>query len=320
MQELRGVAAGTLTRLLRACLGVVCGAALLALASCASVPQRTPSEWLGVLPSDATLYASLSVTGSAPLIKKALKDAGPGFEDIGTLIDRTTRLVCSVTLAKGASPLFSAVALGSYPSGIIGARLSGNKEWSRKKAPAGSFWEWSKAGIQMGIPNNAILLASNGAVEALLSRWNAPLSLSVPPDVASDMQKTDLVLYMPELPGGLTESAAQKGVHIPIQEVWLDAAKATGAYIVRGTANTSSEREAKLLTLALKLGLVAWMRTNEVPNVAERLKTVTVSASGNQVKLAGLQFSEEEIIPMFLSLVKSLSPAEQPQSEAEPDQ
>jgi hypothetical protein len=295
--------------LVRAGFAAACCAALLALASCATVPQRQQSEWLGVLPTNATLYASLSVPGSAELIKKMLKGAGPGFEDVGALIDRTTRMVCSVTLVKGAPLSFSVVALGSFPPGIIGMRLSGNKDWSRKTAPAGSYWQWSKAGLQLGIPNAAILLASNVDVASLLARWSAPPVLAVPPDVASDMQATDLVLYMPELPGGLAENAAQSGVHILVQEIWLDAVKASGGYNVFGTANTSSEKEAKLLVLVLRLGIVAWMRTNGVSDIAEKLKAVTVTASGTQVKLQGLTFSEAEIIPMFLSLVKGLSPA-----------
>jgi hypothetical protein len=263
-----------------------------------------------VLPNDATLYASLSVAGSAELIKKALKDAGPAFNDVGTLVDRTQRMVCSVTLVNGETARFSVVALGSYPPGIIGMRLAGNKDWAQMKSPAGTHWEWKKAGLQVSIPNSAILLASNGAVDQLLSRWSAPPVLAMPSDVAHDMEGTDLVLYMPELPGGLAESAAQNGVHIPIQEVWLDAVKAPGGYNVFGTANTSSEKEAKLVTLVLRLGIVAWMRTNQVSNIAERLKTVNVTAIGPQVKLTGLVFTEAEIIPMFLSLVKGLSPQE----------
>ena len=40
--------------------------------------------------------------------------------------------------------------------------------------------------------------------------------------------------------------------------------------------------------------------------VAERLRPVTVSAVGLQVKLAGLHVSDDEIVPMFLSFVKDL--------------
>ncbi len=185
----------------RAALAALSAAAALFIASCATVPERSPSEWLGVLPSDATLYASLSVPGSAALMKKALKDAGPGFQDISTLIDRTKRLVCSVTLVPGASARFSAAALGNYPSGIIGARLGGNKEWKKASSASGTWWEWSRAGLQMSIPNNGILLASNGGVEPLLVRWSSPAALRVPPDVADDMKSGDLVVYMPQLPG-----------------------------------------------------------------------------------------------------------------------
>jgi hypothetical protein len=282
-------------------------AALVLLASCATVPQRTSSEWLGVLPSDATIYASLAVSGSAQFIKKALKDAGPGTQDLATLIDMTKRLVCSVTLAKAAPARFSVLALGNYPSLFIGMRLAGNKEWARRTGPGGTYYEWLKPGLQVSFPNNGILLASNSGVTALLARWTAPVRLKVPPEVATDMESTDLVVYLPELPGGLAQASAA-GVHIPIREIWMNAVKAKDGYHLTATANTSSEREAKLVNLVLRLGLVAWLRTQNIPNAAERLKSISVAAIGVQVKVSGLVFSEEEIIPMFLSLVKSIAP------------
>lgn len=307
--------------------GAAAAAALIALASCATVPKRAPSEWLGVLPEDATMYVSFAVPGSADLVKKALKDAGPDFQDVGALMDRTDRMVAAVTLAKGAPVRFDVAALGNYPAGIIGMRLSGNKEWKESSSSSGKYWQWSKAGLQMGIPNNGILLASNGGIEQLLSRWTAPIALSIPPDAAQDMLKSDFVLYMPELPGNITEGAAQKGLNIPIQEVWLNAVKQKNGYELSGAVNTTDEREAKLLGLALKLGLVAWMRSQSLPDVAQRLAPVTIKPVGLQVRLAGLRVTNDEIIPLFLSFVKGLNappapaeaPAEAPAQESPVD-
>lgn len=293
-------------------IGAAAAAVLIVLTSCASVPKRSPSEWLGILPADATLYVSFSVKGSADLVKKALKGAGPDFQDVGALMDRTDRMVAAVTLTKGTPARFNVAALGNYPSGIIGMRLSGNKEWKESKTPSGKYWQWSKAGLQMGIPNNGILLASNGGIEQLLSRWTAPIALSIPPDAAEDMLNSDFVLYMPELPGNVTEDAAQKGLNIPIHEVWLNAVKQKDGYELSGTVNTTDEREARLLGLALKLGLVAWMRSQNLPDTAERLAPVTIKPVGLQVKLAGLHVTNDEIIPLFLSFVKGLNPPPAP--------
>ena len=294
-----------------------CCAALLFLGGCATIPQRTPSEWIGVLPPGATLYASLAVKGSADFIKRMLKESGPGSQDIAALVDRTDRMVCSVTLVPGQQPQFSVVALGSFPSAFIGMRLSGNREWARKRGASGDYWEWGKVGLQMSIPNDAIMLAANGDVQSLLARWTAPRPLPVPADVAADMQKKDFVLYMPELPGGMTENAAKNGVHLPILDVWMGAARTSGAYVVSGTANTSSEKEAKLLTLVIRLGVVAWMRTQNIPNASERLKAITVSPLGNQVQLAGMRVGEDELIPLFLALLKGSSPPEEPAAAPE---
>jgi hypothetical protein len=294
-------------------------AVLLLLASCATVPKRSPSEWLGVLPVDATMYVSFSVKGSADLVRKALKGAGADFQDVGSLMDRTDRLVAAVTLAKGAPTRFNVAALGSYPSGIIGMRLRGNKEWTETTTPSGKYWQWSKAGIQMGIPNDGILLASNGGIERLLAQWASPVALTIPPDAAKDMLKADFVLYMPELPGNLTESAAQKGLSLPIQEVWLNATKGKDGYELSGTVNTTTEREAKVIALALRFGLVAWLRSQSLPDAADRLAPVTVQPLGTQVKLAGLHVTNDEIIPLFLSFVKGLNPPPPEQAAPAPE-
>jgi hypothetical protein len=303
----RGVGAGA--RRATAFYAAALAAAIL-LASCATVPPRSASQWLGVLPGDATLYASLSVKGSADLIRRMIKEAGPGAQDIGTLIDRTDRMVTSVTLTPGAPARFAVVALGNYPAGIVGMRLAGNKDWTKKTAASGTWWEWTRAGLQLSIPNNGILLAANGGVEALLGRWIDPVSMRLPPDVSVDMERSDLVLYMPELPGGLTQKAAQNDVHIPLQEVWITAVRTKTGYTLGGTANTFSEKEARLVTLVLRLGIVAWMRTDNVPNAAERLRSIAVSPSGSQVKFGGMAITEEEIVPLFLSLLKSITPVD----------
>ena len=41
------------------------------------------------------------------------------------------------------------------------------------------------------------------------------------------------------------------------------------------------------------------MRTENIPNAAERLKSITVSPVGSQVKFGGMAVSEAEIIPLF---------------------
>jgi len=55
--------------------------------------------------------------------------------------------------------------------------------------------------------------------------------------------------------------------------------------------------------LLFRLALVAWMRSEELTDVTGRLRNVTVAADGLQVKLAGLSFGKDEIVPVLLALV-----------------
>jgi hypothetical protein len=276
--------------------------ALLLTASCATVPERPMEQWLGVLPDSGTLYISLSVQPSAAALKNAFKDAGPAFNDLGTIVDMTRKLYASVTLVPGQRPMFSAVALGNYPSFFVGFRLGTSADWKGKNSAAGSWFENSKAGLQVSVPADSVLVASTGDIEALIPRLRESPAMPVPPEVARDMEQSDLVLYLPEMPAAVTDRTAG-AMRVPVKQVWMTARKTESGYQVGGTANTETERDAKLLAVVMRLGLVAWLRSQNLSNTGDRLSGVTVLPRGNQLVLSGLSFTDEEIIPVILALI-----------------
>jgi hypothetical protein len=306
-------------------LAAAAGAGFL-LASCASVPARTPTQWMGVLPGDATLYASIRVRASEGVVRQLLASqpgapAGPGAAELDQLLDRTERIVLSARLAAQRDPSFAAVALGSYPAGLMGCRLSGSRDWKKTRGPVGTYWQWKKTGLQVAVPGSSVLLAASTGIEALLERYRSPSPLPVPDDAALDMERRDLALFLPVLPMGIASgpgSASNAGSAVPIREVWLVGSKGPEAWSVSGTANTASERDARLVALAMRFALVAWMRGQGFPSVAEKLRTVTVAPEGSQVRLAGLSFSEEELGQVLLSLLARPRDASEPRAQAEP--
>ncbi len=157
------------------------------------------------------MYVSFSVTGSADLIKKALKDAGPGFAGrrLADGHDQAPGLLGDPREGRPArySRRWPSAAI---PRASSGCGLRGNKDWKQGAGPSGKYWEWQKAGIQMSIPNNCILLASNGGIDAPAR----PVGRARRPHRSArcrrDMQTADLVLYMPELPGGTSPRARRR--------------------------------------------------------------------------------------------------------------
>ena len=273
---------------------------MLLIAGCATAPVRPSSEWLGVLPDSATLYVSLDVQRSADVLRSALEQAGPDAQEVEPLLERTDRLYASVEMAEGSPSRISVIALGSYPAGLLRSRLCGSRSWKTVKSSAGKYYVSVKNGLQVGVPGGYAVLASTGSVETLLARLDAPMAPAMPPDAAEGMDRADLSLYLPELSGGI--GGVPGAAALPIREVWLEARRAGDHYEVAGTCNTASERDARSLVLLLKLGLVAWMRTQGLADISGRLKNVTVVAEGTQVKLAGLSFAKDEIVPVLLAL------------------
>ncbi len=291
-------------------IGLAAAATLLLLASCATAPKRSTTEWMGVLPGDATIYISVSVPASRALIKKTLQEGGPDFKDVVALAERTNRLIATVTLAKGSPARFSAVALGEYPAFLIGLSLGGNKDWKQVNAPEGSYYQWKKVGLELSVPNNGTLMAANGTMTSLLRKYKTPVPLPIPPEVITDMEKSDVVLFMPQLPGSVGQSVLQESeqdpdaMRLPIREVWIDAVKTPGGYVVGATMNTPTEQKARVLAVLLRIGIVAWMKGENVPDSTERLRAISVTPEGTQVRVSGIAVAEEDVIPLFLSLLK----------------
>jgi hypothetical protein len=131
-----------------------------------------------------------------------------------------------------------------------------------------------------------------------------PLAPAMPPEVAEDMESADLLLYLPSLPSGLGGAAGTGALAatMPIREVWLAARRDGDRYLVSGVCNTASERDARSVVLLVKLALVQWLRSQNLPDAGERLKAVTVAADGQQVKLAGLAFGKDELVPVLLGM------------------
>jgi hypothetical protein len=272
------------------------------------------------------MYISVAVPKSADLIRKTLKEGGPAYKDVITLSNWTTRLLVSVTMAKDTPMSFSAVALGGYPSVLLRMSLSGNKEWKEVKVPDGSYYAWNKANLQLSVLDKSVLLAANGQMTTLLSRYKTALPLPLPREVASDMEKSDVVLYMPQLPGGIGEgsmdqpAAEQSGdrPRLAIREVWLDAVKSNDGYVLGGTMNTDTEQQARVLSFVVRVGIVAWMRSSNFPNVAERLRSISVSPEGTSVRVKGIGMRDDELVPFILTLLSGGPSSEGPAAPQAP--
>lgn len=284
---------------------------LAALASCATIPPRAADTlWINVLSPDATAYLAVDVAGNRPLLKKAMEGAGASMADVATLLDMSRRALVAVYLRPPEPVRFQVVALGGYPSFFIGLRLGTNAEWKRVDTPQGGFFSNTK-NLQAAIPSDAVLLASNGGMENLLARLYRPAVFALPPAVEAAMASSDAVLYMPQLPAGLgAASGSGTGGALPIHEVWMEASVKDGSYEISATVAVEGEKSARSVALILRLVLVSWLNTEKVENVSGKLKSVSIVPDGPSVKVSGLQFTSEEVLSLFASLLAPQTPAE----------
>ncbi len=289
--------------LLRGAALAIIAASLALLLSCkTAVPERPISQWLGILPEDCTFYVSLSVQPSAKILKRAAKEAGQAYGDLDRVIDKTKRVFLGITRSSDGPPRFSAVALGNYPSFLVGLRLGSSDDWTNRNSSGVKWYQRSDGGLQVCIPANSVFIAANGGIEALIPRLRESPSMCVPAEVGMDMESSDFVLFMPELPQGLLDKSPEAG-RPPIREVWVSARKSGQGFAVGGTANLETEKDAVSFASVFRMVLVSWLRSRGLPNVAGRLKTVKIAAEGTVVTLSGLSFAEEETVSALLSLI-----------------
>ena len=79
--------------------------------------------------------------------------------------------------------------------------------------------------------------------------------------------------------------------------------KTADGYELSATMNTDTEKQAQVLSLILRIGIVTWMKSNNVSNAAQRLKTISVAPDGTSVRLKGVAVSDAEIMPLILTLL-----------------
>jgi hypothetical protein len=92
--------------------------------------------------------------------------------------------------------------------------------------------------------------------------------------------------------------------------------KTKEGYLLGATMNTSTEKEARVLSLVLRIGIVVWMKSNSVPRAAERLRAISVTPEGTSVRVKGVAVSDNEIMPLIITLLSGApadtGPATQP--------
>jgi len=313
------------------CLGV------LLLLSCATVPPPEQAErWMGVLPSPSpdSLYASLDVASSWPLVKSLAETAGAEIAQLEAITDRLTRVHARIRLSSERPPGVCLVALGEFTPGSVACRLNLDPSWQRvmlDRVPgAGAHWPyrtyWVRGNIQLAVPKaGVLLLAADGVTGAaeLLASLHAPDPDPLPVRALAAAETSALFLYLPDplrlISASASSSAPAPAVQdpgaifrrVPIERAWITVRPHEEDYRLDAVFLLTEVENPRSVEVLLRLMLTLWMRGSEVEDAVQKLKAVRIRTEGGAAVIESLHLSAAEIA----SFVRTVLP-EQPAAAA----
>jgi len=275
------------------------------LTSCPTIPaEKTPSDWLGILPRNGSFYLYINHTRANPVIKGILKKAGQLGPSVQAVLDRTQKSYLSVRLTPGGRTEVSFVLLGGYPAGYIRGVLKRNKEWRLVENQV-SYYQNIRQPLQVAIPKPYMfLITSGGDIRTMLTHYTDESIFPLEKDIGLDMKSSDLLLFFPL---GLENHVADR-LHIDwrkisVREIWLTGRTTDDGYTFSGIFLIANKTGARLFSTIFKLSLAALLRDIDVESAGKRLKNVRVLIKGTQVQITDFYLSNDELITMISSIL-----------------
>ncbi len=273
-------------------------AAVALLASCATLPERRSRDWMAALPPGDTLYLAARLDAFQDLLADLLPGGGKDVQ-LREALRRTERLYASLRLRPGAPPEMAAIALGDYPSGSLSWQLGCSPDWQRQ-GPGGEFWASRREPLQLALPERRLILVATAGMERLLALLRQPGPDPLPQAARRDMETSELIVFFPVLP----DSGGAAGLsRLPIRRSWVTARPAGDGVAVGAFFGLEEVKNARILESLLRLAVVALLREQQLPDVAERLKGMEVTMEPSGIRLSGLRLSARETLGLIQALI-----------------
>ena len=277
---------------------------LLSVSSCATAPPvRASEDWFALLPSHSGIYIYLDKDKTAALVENVLKSMDLFDNDIKFILSKTIKIYGAVDFPDNSGPVLSILTLGSYPSSLIGLRLSMNKEWKRRKSSRSYFVSDSNK-LEVSLPGNNVILISQGKMEEMLKNYRSPPVFKMPMEVKNDLQSSDFLVFFPLLSDGTALNNNLSRIKTTVNELWLTGNREGEMFKLNGVFGLSTEKQAKLFAVVFKFIITAWLRQEKVQDVGKLLKSVVVEADGKFVRISGLKLPEKKINSLLTGMVK----------------
>jgi hypothetical protein len=248
-------------------------------------PRRvTPSDWVGILPPESTVFASVNVSSFQPLLTSYFPSARSS-----RLLDRLDRVYAGITLSELKTPEFSLIGVGDFRPGRFRVPLCLNREWRRVGK---SHWVQQKgeSSLELAVPRRDLMLAANGSLSRLLARYEERPACPLPDEVSVRMADSELLLFFPGL-----EAAAAGLEALPVKAAFLEVAPAGENYQVSAGFIPAEMTGLGPTAALVRLAAVVWLRRVNRADLAGKLKNLEIRTLDGLIRIEGLLLTRAEI-------------------------
>jgi hypothetical protein len=247
-----------------------------------------PEEWVGILPPESTVFASLDVGSFHALLAPLFPT-----ERSRRLLDRTERVYGGISVTEQGNADFSLVGIGEYSSARLRIPLCLSREWRRIE---GAYWAQKGKSLEIALPDNGLFLAANGGMPRLLARYAARPGYPLPYEVGGRMSAAELLLFFPALPAALNDLEL-----LPLEAAWLEAVRAgeevrfSAVLVLKDPEAVAESADQRRVEALFRLALAVWLRRENRTDLAGALKDLKIRAGDGRLRLEGIRFSMDEI-------------------------
>ena len=262
---------------------------------CSTKPEFTEKNYPGILASDGRVLFYFNLEKDSLLLNKFLSLYSNG--DLSGVIDRTDRLSISID-GFGADSDFDIIAEGNFPRFFTNFAIGRDENWVKHKGNY-TFWENEIDGLYASVPFSSVAVISNSDISSNLKYFKSGIRNYIPDIIKLEFEQSAITVYS-HLPG----VKIYKSLNIPagkmiIQDLYFVVRKDTAGYSISGVLDFLNEKDSKIFSTALKLGLLMKLRETGKSSIMKIVHDGRIDAVGNRIILDNILLNSDEMIELL---------------------
>jgi hypothetical protein len=262
---------------------------------CSTRPDYSGNNYPGVLASEGKILFYFNLEKDDILISQFMSSYSG--EDLSEIIDRTDRLSISIN-GFGINSEFTILAEGKYPKFFTNLALSNDENWEKQKGTY-TLWENKIDGLYASIPLNSVVLIANRDIETGLEYIDSGKRNYIPDIVKAEYEQSAITVYS-HMPG----AEIYNSFNIPlgkmlIQDLFFVVRKAVGGYSISGELDFVNNFDAKVFSLALKLGLLMKLQETGKSSVMKIVHDSKIDVVDNKIIIDNIILDSNEMTDLM---------------------